>query len=292
MALVPDAVSKLSKRVRRRRRARRRRGRLLPRRGLRRGGWHSFTSVWDAEGVVKVRKPTTRKPSGCDEGQLLIGFLEPLTDPAGIERLARRGVQAFAMESIPRITARAADGRAVLAGDRLRLQGGADRGRSPAALLPDADDRGGDGRAREGARPRRRGRRTAGDRDRAPTRRGRRRRSTCVPSSRSRSRASAQPSSTSGHRGGDGGRVCPRADGGRAASPAGGARRAHPGLRRRDHDGAHPRPTGAEADSRSSGGPDAPGLGDRRPGGRGRRQLRGRRSRARSSSGTASLSSA
>jgi NAD(P) transhydrogenase subunit alpha len=34
----------------------------------------------------------------------LIGFLEPLTDQAGIERLAERGVNAFAMESIPRIT--------------------------------------------------------------------------------------------------------------------------------------------------------------------------------------------
>jgi NAD(P) transhydrogenase subunit alpha len=35
---------------------------------------------------------------------VLIGFLEPLTDQAGIERLAERGVNAFAMESIPRIT--------------------------------------------------------------------------------------------------------------------------------------------------------------------------------------------
>ena len=35
---------------------------------------------------------------------MLIGFLAPLTDPEGIERLAARGVVAFAMESIPRIT--------------------------------------------------------------------------------------------------------------------------------------------------------------------------------------------
>jgi NAD(P) transhydrogenase subunit alpha len=35
---------------------------------------------------------------------VLVGFLEPLTDRAGIERLAERGVHAFAMESIPRIT--------------------------------------------------------------------------------------------------------------------------------------------------------------------------------------------
>jgi NAD(P) transhydrogenase subunit alpha len=38
------------------------------------------------------------------EGQVLIGFLQPLTDQEGIERLASRGVIAFAMESIPRIT--------------------------------------------------------------------------------------------------------------------------------------------------------------------------------------------
>ena len=35
---------------------------------------------------------------------MLIGFLSPLSDQAGIERLAARGVVGFAMESIPRIT--------------------------------------------------------------------------------------------------------------------------------------------------------------------------------------------
>jgi NAD(P) transhydrogenase subunit alpha len=61
-------------------------------------------AVWDADGVVKVRKPTPDEAERLDDGQLLIGFLEPLTDASGIERLARRGVHAFAMESIPRIT--------------------------------------------------------------------------------------------------------------------------------------------------------------------------------------------
>ena len=37
-------------------------------------------------------------------GIVLVGFLSPLSDTAGIERLAERGVVAFAMESIPRIT--------------------------------------------------------------------------------------------------------------------------------------------------------------------------------------------
>ena len=35
---------------------------------------------------------------------MLIAFLQPLTDTAGIERLARAGVHGFALESVPRIT--------------------------------------------------------------------------------------------------------------------------------------------------------------------------------------------
>src|SRR5205814_7243488 len=42
--------------------------------------------------------------AALQEGALLIGFLQPLTDREGIERLAERGVVAFAMESIPRIS--------------------------------------------------------------------------------------------------------------------------------------------------------------------------------------------
>jgi NAD(P) transhydrogenase subunit alpha len=37
-------------------------------------------------------------------GTALIGFLQPLTDREGIDRLTAQGVNAFAMESIPRIT--------------------------------------------------------------------------------------------------------------------------------------------------------------------------------------------
>ena len=61
-------------------------------------------TVWEAEGVVKVRKPSGDEVQRLSSAQVLIGFLEPLTDPAGIERLSERGVHAFAMESIPRIT--------------------------------------------------------------------------------------------------------------------------------------------------------------------------------------------
>ena len=61
-------------------------------------------AVWDADAVAKVRKPTPDEVGRLGSGQVLIGFLEPLSDPAGVERLAERGVHAFAMESIPRIT--------------------------------------------------------------------------------------------------------------------------------------------------------------------------------------------
>jgi NAD(P) transhydrogenase subunit alpha len=59
---------------------------------------------WAADAVVKVRKPSTEEIVKLRSGQVLIGFLEPLSDPAGLEALAARGVTAFALESIPRTT--------------------------------------------------------------------------------------------------------------------------------------------------------------------------------------------
>ena len=59
---------------------------------------------WAADGVVKVRKPSAPELERLRTGQILIGFLEPLSDAAGIETLAARGVTAFALESVPRIT--------------------------------------------------------------------------------------------------------------------------------------------------------------------------------------------
>ena len=61
-------------------------------------------SPWDADAVVKVSKPDDAEAARLRDGQLLIGFLDPLADRDGIERLASRGVIAFAMESIPRTT--------------------------------------------------------------------------------------------------------------------------------------------------------------------------------------------
>jgi NAD(P) transhydrogenase subunit alpha len=61
-------------------------------------------SAWEADVLVKVRKPAADETARLRDGQLLVGFLEPLSDRDGIALLAERGVVAFAMESIPRIT--------------------------------------------------------------------------------------------------------------------------------------------------------------------------------------------
>jgi H+-translocating NAD(P) transhydrogenase subunit alpha len=56
------------------------------------------------DGVVKVAAPTEDEVKRLATGQLLIAFLQPLSDRAGVERLAEKGVLGFAMESIPRTT--------------------------------------------------------------------------------------------------------------------------------------------------------------------------------------------
>jgi proton-translocating NAD(P)+ transhydrogenase subunit alpha len=62
------------------------------------------SNALDADAVVKVQKPSASEVDALPDGSVLVAFLQPLTDPDGIERLGARGVIAFAMESIPRIT--------------------------------------------------------------------------------------------------------------------------------------------------------------------------------------------
>jgi NAD(P) transhydrogenase subunit alpha len=59
---------------------------------------------WSADVVAKVASPTADETAALRQGQVLIAFLQPLTDTAGVERLSAAGVHAFALESIPRIT--------------------------------------------------------------------------------------------------------------------------------------------------------------------------------------------
>ena len=58
----------------------------------------------ESEAVVRVQKPSEDEAARLRDGQILIGFLQPLTDADGIAGLESRGVIAFAMEAIPRIT--------------------------------------------------------------------------------------------------------------------------------------------------------------------------------------------
>jgi len=105
VALVPDAVSRLGGAgfdVRVERGAGT--AAALPDALYEEAGARIVDDAFGADAVLKVRKPTDEEIGRLREGQILIGFLEPLTDPAGVEQLAARGVVAFAMESIPRIT--------------------------------------------------------------------------------------------------------------------------------------------------------------------------------------------
>jgi NAD(P) transhydrogenase subunit alpha len=61
-------------------------------------------AVSDTECIVAVARPASDVIASLKPGTVLIGFLQPLTDTEGVAELAERGVVAFAMESIPRIT--------------------------------------------------------------------------------------------------------------------------------------------------------------------------------------------
>jgi NAD(P) transhydrogenase subunit alpha len=59
---------------------------------------------WGAEVVLKVAAPTADEVGRLRSGQLLIGFLQPLTNAELARGLAEKGVTSFAVEAIPRIT--------------------------------------------------------------------------------------------------------------------------------------------------------------------------------------------
>src|SRR5579862_117569 len=68
-------------------------------------GAELVADAWSgSDAVVKVAKPSEDEEAKLHGGQILIAFLQPLTDRPAIERLTARGGVAFAMESIPRIT--------------------------------------------------------------------------------------------------------------------------------------------------------------------------------------------
>ncbi len=61
-------------------------------------------AAYGAEVVLKVRPPEVSEVDFMSEGTVLVGFLEPLTSPDLVKKLAERKVSAFAMETVPRIS--------------------------------------------------------------------------------------------------------------------------------------------------------------------------------------------
>ncbi len=57
-----------------------------------------------ADILLKVQPPTIEEIDQLREGATFLGFLQPYTNGAGIQRLAERKVTAFALELMPRIT--------------------------------------------------------------------------------------------------------------------------------------------------------------------------------------------
>src|SRR5215472_15340602 len=57
-----------------------------------------------AGAVVGVGRPSAELLGALQPGTIVVGFLNPLGDPAYLQLLANAGVTALAMEMIPRIT--------------------------------------------------------------------------------------------------------------------------------------------------------------------------------------------
>jgi H+-translocating NAD(P) transhydrogenase subunit alpha len=78
-------------------------GALLPD-GLYTEAGATIGDAWAADIVVKVAPPTAEEVARLRSGQTLIGFLAPRDAQNSIGALAQAGVQAFALEAIPRIS--------------------------------------------------------------------------------------------------------------------------------------------------------------------------------------------
>jgi len=82
-------------------------GALIPDRLYEEAGAHlvdDAAAALGSEVVVKVAPPSDEEVSLLRSDSVLVGFLQPLTNAEGIRALARAGVTAFALESIPRIS--------------------------------------------------------------------------------------------------------------------------------------------------------------------------------------------
>ena len=97
-------------------------------------GWSTAPGdVYGSDVVVKVAAPTEEEAGRLKADGILIGFLGPLTNGAGIRAIAKSGVTSFAMEAIPRISRAqsmdALSSQANIAGYRAALIGAQELGR-------------------------------------------------------------------------------------------------------------------------------------------------------------------
>ena len=188
--------------------------------------------------VLRVQKPSESEVKVLHAGQVVMGLLQPLLDPQSMQALADAGVTGDQPRRDPAdAVARPDDGRALVTGQRRRLQGGPHRRQRVRALLPAADDRGRHRQARQRPHPGHRCRRAAGDRHGPSARCGRQglRRPTRDP------RAGREPrrpvrQAQDDHRRDRRRRLRPRADARGARRPAGRAQRGHRRHGRRHHD--------------------------------------------------------
>ena len=134
VALVPEVVRKLTDKglevlVQRGAGA----GALIPDSQYEEAGAKLVDDVWDADVVVKVAAPSPEETARLHPDQVLIGFLGPLTNGAGVRAIADTGATSFALESVPRISRAqsmdALSSQANIAGYRSALIGAQELGR-------------------------------------------------------------------------------------------------------------------------------------------------------------------
>jgi NAD(P) transhydrogenase subunit alpha len=64
----------------------------------------SPSELWEADLVIKVSPPNKEELAKLNDRSILIGFLEPLSNPELVKGIAQTGATAFAVEAIPRIS--------------------------------------------------------------------------------------------------------------------------------------------------------------------------------------------
>ncbi len=134
VAMVPEVVKKLTDRgleviVQRGAGA----GAMIPDAAYEEAGGRLVDDAWGADVVVKVAPPSSEEAERLRGDGVLIGFLQPLTNGAGVQAIARSGATAFALEAVPRISRAqsmdALSSQANIGGYRAALMGAQELGR-------------------------------------------------------------------------------------------------------------------------------------------------------------------